>query len=135
MHQNKASFRETIDLIIGVSTVVVSSLIYKKIHTRKGAVYAMLAGMAVWTTVAVLANYYFAIDFYLEFFFGGNIDALLGFMSVIPGITAENYLIKFAIYAAIPFNLLLSGLVYGITFIVYKRISHLLEDLRERFSE
>ena len=90
-----AGVGEIVDLIIGLSTVLVSSLIYKKMHTRKGAVYAMLAGMAVWTTVAVLANYFFAIDFYLELFFKGEIDDLLGFLSVIPGITAENYLIKF----------------------------------------
>lgn len=124
---------EMVDLIIGLATVVTSSLIYKKLHSRKGAVYAMLAGMAVWTTVAVLANYFFIIDFYIEFYFGGNADPLVGMMSVIPGINADNYMEKYILYAAIPFNLLLSGIVYGITFVVYKRISGVIETLRDRF--
>lgn len=126
---------EIIDLIIGASTVLTSSIIYRKLKTKRGAIYAMLAGMAVWTTVAVLANYWFVIDFYIEFYFNGNVDPLVGMMSVIPGINAENYMEKFILYAAIPFNILLSGLVYGVTYLVYKRISSLIADLNERFAK
>ena len=126
---------ELVDLIIGLATVLTSSLIYKKYHTRKGALIASLAGAAVWTFVAVMANYLFIIDFYIEFFFNGAIDPLLGMLKVIPGIDASNYMEKYIIYAAIPFNLLLSTLVYFITFMVYKRISHLIEDLAKRFSK
>lgn len=125
---------ETIDLIIGLSTVITSSVVYKKLHSKRGAVYAMLAGMVVWTTIAVLTNYLFVLDFYIEYYFNGAVEPLVGMMSIIPGITIDNYMEKYILYAAIPFNLLLSGIVYGVTFIVYKRISGLIEELNNRFN-
>jgi len=126
---------EIVDLIIGVATVVTSSLIYKKVHSKKGALIGMLAGMVVWTSIAVLTNWLFVLDFYLELFFGGNVDALLGMLSVIPGIDATNYMGRYLLYAILPFNLLLSAIVYGITFIVYKRISGFIHQLNERFTK
>jgi len=126
---------ETVDVIIGISTVVVSSVIYKKIHTRKGAVIGMFAGMATWTIIAILANWLFVLDFYLELFFGGDMTVLLGVLEIIPGITASNYMGKYLLYAILPFNLLLSGIVYGITFVVYKRISGFIQSLNERFAK
>lgn len=123
---------ELIDMIIGVSTVLASSLIYRKMKSKKGAIYGSIAGIFVWVLVAVAANYFFALEFYAELFFG--VDNLVAAMSIIPGITAENYLVKFTIYAGIPFNLLLSTLVYGITFLVYKRISTLIHHLSESTS-
>jgi riboflavin transporter FmnP len=126
---------EFVDLIIGVSTVVASSLIYKKIHTKKGALYAALVGMVVWTTIALLANYFFILDLYIEIYFDGDLSALLGFLQIIPGINETNYMGKYILYAILPFNLLLSGIVYGITFVVYKRISGLIETLNDRFQK
>ncbi|MCF7926281.1 MAG: ECF transporter S component [Candidatus Izimaplasma sp.] len=126
---------EFIDLIIGLSTVLVSSIIYLKNRTRKGAIIAMIAGIFTWVFVAVLTNYLFVLDFYIEFYFNGEVAPLVGMMSVIPGITVDNYMEKFILYAAIPFNLLLATLVYGITFIIYKRISKLLDELEDRFSQ
>jgi riboflavin transporter FmnP len=124
---------EFVDLLIGLATVVSSSVIYKKLHTKKGAIIAMGVGMIAWIVVAVAANYFFVIDFYIEYFWGGNLDPLLGMFSVIPGVTAENYLEKYIVYAAIPFNILLSGLVYFVTFLIYKRISHLIDDIAKKF--
>jgi len=126
---------ELVDLIIGVSTVVASSLVYKKVHTKKGAFLGMIAGMVAWTVIAVLANWLFVLDFYIEFFFGGNIDYLLGSLEVIPGVNESNYMGKYILYAILPFNLLLSGIVYGFTFVVYKRISELITSLNERFEK
>jgi riboflavin transporter FmnP len=123
---------ELVDLMIGLSTVLTSSIIYRKIHTKKGAIVSMIAGMVVWVFVAVMANYLFVLDFYIDFYFNGAVEPLVGMMSVIPGINVDNYMEKFIIYAAIPFNILLSGLVYIITFLVYKRVSHLFDILAEK---
>ncbi len=122
-----AGVGEFIDLIIGLSTVLTSSIIYKRMKTKKGAIIASLCGMFAWIFVAVMANYLFVIDFYIEFYFNGAIEPLLGMMSIIPGINADNYMWKYILYAAIPFNIVLSGLVYLITFLIYKRISHLID--------
>jgi riboflavin transporter FmnP len=128
-----AGVGEMIDLLIGLSTVLVSSIIYYKNKTMKGAIIGMVAGIFVWVFVAVMANYLFVLDFYIEFYFGGAVEPLVGMMSVIPGIDATNYMEKFILYAAIPFNLLLASLVYLITFLVYKRISKLIDLLSEKF--
>jgi len=125
---------ELVDLIIGLATVLTSSIIYKKMHNKKGAILAMLAGIGVWVFVAVMANYLFVLDFYIQFYFNGAVEPLVGMMSVIPGITVDNYMEKFILYAAIPFNILLAGLVYLITFLVYKRISHLFDILAEKLN-
>ena len=124
---------EGADIIISTATVLVSSVIYLKYRTRKGAVIASLAGMGAWVGIAVFANYFFLIDFYINFYFGGDPAPLLNFMSRIPNITIDNFMGLYILYAAIPMNIVLSGLVYGITFLVYKRISHFIDDLNEKF--
>ncbi len=126
---------ELVDLLIGLATVVTSSVIYKKVHTKKGALIAMAAGTFSWILVAVAANYFFVVDFYLEYFFRGEISGLLASLSVIPGVTAENYMEKYIVFAAIPFNFLLAGLVYFVTFLVYKRISHLIDSLAKKIDK
>jgi len=126
---------EMIDLIIGLATVLTSAIIYKRMKTKKGAVIASLWGMFAWVFIAVMANYLFVIDFYIEFYFNGSVDPLVGMLSVIPGVTAENYMSKYILYAAIPFNIVLSGLVYLITFLVYKRISHLIDFFAEKLEK
>ncbi len=127
-----AGVGELIDLLIGLSVVLVSSIIYMKNKTKKGAMYASLAGVLTWTLIAVLANYLFIVDFYIEFYFKGDIAPLLGMLAVIPNINAENYMGKYLLYAIIPFNLLLSSLVFSVTFLVYKRISNLIHHFSEK---
>ena len=127
---------ELIDLIIGLSTVLTSSIIYKKMKTKKGAIIASLSGIVVWVFVAVMANYLFVIDFYVNFLFKGELAPLLGMLSIIPGeVDASNYMWKYILYAAIPFNIVLSSLVYLITFLVYKRISHLIDYFAEKLDK
>ncbi len=124
-----AGVGELMDLLIGLATVLTSSIIYMKIKTKKGAIIGMVFGVVAWVFVAVMANYLFVIDFYIEFYFNGAVEPLVGMLSVIPGVTVDNYMSKFIWFAAIPFNILLSVLVYFITFLVYKRISHLIDYL------
>lgn len=124
---------ELVDLFIGLATVLTSSLIYRRMKTIKGAILAMIAGMFAWVIVAVLANYLFVLDFYIDFYFLGDLNGLLGMLGMIPGINADNYMEKYIIYAAIPFNFIISGIVYGVTFLVYKRISHLIDELSKKF--
>ncbi len=83
-----------------------------------------------------MANYLFVIDFYIEFYFNGSVDPLIGMLSIIPGeVNADNYMWKYIVFAAIPFNIVLSTLVYFITFLVYKRISHLIDYLGSKLEK
>jgi riboflavin transporter FmnP len=109
--------------------ILVTSLIYKKYHTRKGAVVSLLLGILTWIVAGVLSNYLINVPFFLELYCNGNVEAFISALSVIPGVTAENYMIKYLIYATVPFNALLAAVVSFVTFIVYKKISILFEKI------
>lgn len=123
---------EFADMIIGIPTVVISAVIYMKHRTKKGAILASVAGIITWVVVAVIGNYFLFLPFYAELF---GVDELLKFLQVIPGVTADNYLWRFALFAALPFNILLASMVYGITFLSYKRLVHLIESVHSRLRE
>jgi riboflavin transporter FmnP len=120
-----AGVGEFADLIIGVSIVLVSSLIYHNNKSKKSAIKALVSSSFTWIIVAVVSNWLFLIPFYIEFYFGGSTEALVGMLSVIPGVTAENYMWKYLLFGAVPFNLVLSTAANIVTFLVYKRVSFL----------
>lgn len=114
---------ELADALIGIPVVLVSSLIYIKFHSKKGALISLLFGVFTWIFAAVLANYFINVPFFIQLYCNGNVSAFLGALSIIPGVTEENYLIKYLFLAVVPFNGLLSILVSTVTFLVYKKIS------------
>lgn len=122
-----AGIGEIMDLIIGVLTVLVSSIFYHRHKSKKAAVVGLASSVVVWTLVATLINWLFVLEFYIQFYFGGDISLLLNLLDMIPGISVDNYMGPYLLYAIIPFNLVLSTLVSVITFILYKRISNLYE--------
>lgn len=122
---------ELADLLIGLATVLTSSIIYRKMHSKKGAVIALISGSFAWIVISTLANYFILVPFYIEFYFGGNVAPFIGFLSMIPGVDETNYMSKYIVYTVIPFNLMLSTLVSVITFLVYKRISILFKTYEE----
>lgn len=116
---------EFADFVIGFSVMIVTSLIYYISKTRRGSIIALTLGTLTWIVVAILANYFVLIPFYIELYFKGSVEGFVGACSVIPNINIDNYKIFCIIYAIIPFNLLLSVIVHLITFVTYKRISYL----------
>lgn len=108
------------DLLIGGSTVLVCSLIYKFNRTKKGGVIALLCGTVTWIGVALLTNGLFLIDFFAEYY---GIENLLKTLSSISGVTSQNYKRMYLLYGCLPFNLLLALSTNLITFFVYKRLS------------
>lgn len=89
------------------SFVLVSSLIYKKIHTFKGAVIALIAGTIAMVAIMVPANLIFTP------MFGIPIEA-----------------VKAGIFAAVvPFNLLKALINSVLTMLLYKPLSKVLKDI------
>lgn len=115
---------ELADLLIGVFTVLVSSLYYQKNKTKKGGLIALILGAITWVIVAVAVNYFILIPFYIEMFFGGSVEPLIVLLSgLYKNVTIDNYLVKYILFATIPFNTLLATIVNVVTFFVYKKIS------------
>ena len=118
---------ELADIIIGIVVVLTTSLIYKKIKTKKGAILSLSIGSLVWIVSAILANWKILVPFYIEFFMGGNVDVFISACSVIPGINESNYMIMYLIFGTLFFNMLISIITSIITFFVYKRVSMLFD--------
>jgi riboflavin transporter FmnP len=84
--------------------VVISAIIYKNFHTKKGALLSLIIGALAMTAVMVPANLFFTVKFW-----GYPLEAVKSLL--LPGI--------------IPFNLLKSGINLVIVMLIYKPISKL----------
>ena len=101
--------------------VIVSSLLYRRNKTRKGALLAMIAGVLSMAVAGVLVNYFILIPTY-QSIFGVDLNAILA----MAGVNGVDSLIKLVLLVTAPFNLLKGAVISGITFILYKRLSPLL---------
>ena len=59
---------ELADALIGIPVVLVSSLIYIKFHSKKGALISLLFGVFTWIFAAVLANYFINVPFFIQLY-------------------------------------------------------------------
>ncbi len=123
---------ELADLIIGVAVVLTASLIYKKNHSKKGAVLALSLSSLIWVVVAILINWLILIPFYIKFFFNGNVQGLISMCAMIPNINESNYLILYLLVGVLPFNALLSIICNVVTFLVYKRTHFMFIEIEEK---
>lgn len=91
--------------------VLVSGNIYRRNHTRKGAVTALAAGVATMVTIMTLWNIIFTPIF----------------MKV-----PRSAVIALLIPAIIPFNLIKAGGNAAITFVIYKKISNFVTGINKK---
>ena len=120
-----AGVGEIMDLMLGAAVVIPASLIYRfiKVKEPKKTLFSLLAGLIIWIAAGAILNVFYAVPLYLKLYFNGNVNALVGALHIIPGINASNYMIKYIIFAVIPFNFILGFVVMTVTFLVNKRIS------------
>lgn len=119
-----AGVGEIMDLMLGGFVVITSSLVYNyiKLKEPKKSIISLLVCLVVWVFAGVLLNIVYAIPLYLKLYFNGNVNILVSALKVIPGVTVDNYMFKYILYAVIPFNLILASIVLIITFFVNKAI-------------
>jgi len=119
-----AGVGETADLILGLTLVLTSSIIYRINRTKKGAVIALLVGVPVTTVVALFLNRFMLVPLFVQLFWGGDWNTLLGMVSTLYNreITRDNFFVFYLILTTIPFNLLRLGICAGITYLLYKRL-------------
>ena len=121
---------EFADLLIGLTLVLVSGLIYKKNKNMKGAIYGLLIGMLAATFVATVGNWLLLIPAY-KGIAGYPQAALTGTMDLIVSgnkgvVTDDNFMIYYLFIGVVPFNLFRYSLVFTITFLLYKRLHMLI---------
>lgn len=113
------------DFLIGLAFVLPSSLIYKYNRTKKGALIGMAVGSVSSVAMAVLSNWAILIPFYSKVF--GSLSAIANFCSALyPDINEANFYSYYLPYAVVPFNLLRCIIACVLTFLLYKRVSGIL---------
>ena len=124
-----AGVGELADLILSISVVAISSLIYKKHRTMKGALFGTGIGVGVGVIISCFLNWLVLIPAYI-YLAGFSIDLLVGMLSYLPfEVTRENFMLSYVLVGALPFNLVRFVLVYALTFLLYKRIHKLLKKI------
>lgn len=123
-----AGVGEIADLLIGCATVLTTSIIYHFNRNRKGAVLSLFLGGIVWVIAAALFNWLLLVPAYISLYFNNDLEKFIAVLKVIPSVNEENYMWKYLLYAAIPFNALLATIVSVITFLVYKPLRRILKE-------
>ena len=106
------------NFLIGCAMCIPASLIYQKLHSRKGAIIGMVTGTVFMTIVGCFIN-----AFHMP------IDALVAMGTAVN--SHINSLLTFVLLSVAPFNLLKGFLVSLIVFLIYKKISPILQMGRE----
>lgn len=119
---------ELADVLIGIAVVLSSGLYYKYHRTKKGGIVALLLSTVSWVAVAVIANYYILMPFFIRVY---GFEAVFGLLEVIKGINKDNFMEYYILFAVIPFNILLSTAVNTVTYFVYKRVSVISKEFYE----
>ena len=108
---------------VGCSFVLPASMIYHRIKTKKGAIFAMVTGTLTLTVFGSLFNAWYLLPKFAQLY-GMPMDALVAMGTQVNGaITSVWTLVAFAVE---PFNLLKGVVVSLLTFLLYKRIERLL---------
>lgn len=114
-----AGVGELANFLLGCSFVVPAGIIYKKMHTRKGAIIGMLTGTIIMTIFGCFLNAFVLLPAYGKAF-GMPIEALVGMGSAVnPYVTS---LLTFALFAVAPFNIIKGVIDSLIVFLIYKKI-------------
>jgi len=124
---------ELADLLVGLAFVVPAGIIYRRKRTLKGAVIAMAAGSVTSIVVAMLANRFILIPFYINVM-GWGMDVLVGRLQALyPAITADSFYLFYIFASVLPFNAIRCVVACLVTLLLYKHISRLIVKMSDRF--
>ena len=118
---------EITDMVLGILYVLPASIIYHRNKCKQNAIIGLVIGTIAATVGAIILNRFVSVPFYVEFFFHGNFEVIVGICKPLyPRVTKTSFYFYYLLAAVLPFNLLRLSLVGFITFLVYKRISKIL---------
>ena len=119
---NTAGVGELSNFLLGIFFVVPAGLIYRKSHTRKGALIGAGVGCVAYALASVPINYFLIYPMFGQFVM--PLPVILGmYQTLNPNVeTLWQALTQFNL----PFNFAKEVLVSAITFLVYKKLSPIL---------
>ncbi len=123
---SSAGVGELSNFILGALFVGFAGLVYKKNHSRIGALIGALIGAVIMSVVSVVTNYFVVYPSF-SLLYGLPMEAIIGmYSSLLP---AADNLLKALIIFNIPFNLAKGILDAAVCFVIYKKISPILKKL------
>lgn len=112
------------NFLIGCSLCIPASVIYRKVHSRRGALLGMSVGTLCMTGIGCIVNAYLLLPTYVKAM-GLPMESIVGMGTAVnPKIQNLQTLV---LYAVAPFNLLKGILVSIIVLLIYKKIRPLLK--------
>ena len=125
---------ELADLILSSTLVLLSSIIYSKKRTLKGALLGTIIGVGVCTVLSIFVNWFILIPAYVNIahfplpalanMLNGEVQKLFNIT-----ITPENFMFYYLLIGVLPFNFIRYVVVAVLTFLLYKRTHLILKRL------
>ena len=125
---------ELADLILSSTLVLISSIIYLKKRTLKGALLGTIIGVSSCTILSVFVNWFILIPAYINIanfplpalanMLNGEVQKLVNIT-----ITPNNFMFYYLLIGVLPFNFIRYVIVAALTFLLYKRTHLILKRL------
>lgn len=125
---------ELADLILSSTLVLISSIIYTKNRTLKGALYGIIIGVIACTILSVFVNWFILIPAYINIahfplpalanMLNSEVQKLFNIT-----ITPDNFMFYYLLIGVLPFNFIRYVVVAALTFLLYKRTHLILKRL------
>ena len=123
-----AGVGEFADLLLGLTLVLISGIIYKRNRTLKGAIKGMALGIIASIVLACLLNYLVLIPAYI-YIAGFSKEVLVKSLSYISFVNESNFMLCYIFIGVLPFNIFRYIIVFALTFILYKKTHLLIEKI------
>ncbi len=113
--------------LISLSLTLPAAIIYQKKRSKKNAVISLVVSSLVMVVMSAVINYYLIIPAYVQFMHY-PMEAIISLgAKIYPAINSKLMLV---LLCTMPFNLVQAVLTSVITFVLYKRISPLIDNNR-----
>lgn len=128
-----AGVGELADLILSGALVIISSKIYEKNRTIKGALKGTIIGVVSCTILSIFVNWFILIPAYVNIA-DLPLVSLASMLSETTGlnVTPDNFMFYYLLIGVLPFNLFRYVLVAIFTFLLYKRTHMVLKKFAKR---
>lgn len=117
---------ELMNIVGSCAFVLPAALIYKRVHTKRGAMISLSVSTVLVSIMAIFLNAYIAFPMYSSLY-GMPMEAILEMGSSVNPLVHDNFTLM--LYGVFPFNLVKHGITSLVTYLVYKRCGNALRAL------
>lgn len=103
-----------------------AALIYKKMHSKKGAIIGMITGTLVASVFAIFSNTFVMFPLYSNIY-GMPMEAIIGMGSAVNPLVHDE--LTMMLFSVLPFNLVKFTATSVLTYLTYKRVGSTLRGM------